>query len=102
MNAFSCLANGAIAETDDRERGKPRAQIDLDRDVARLEARDGEGGDVSEHGGQPRRGDVPGEPPVWIECAACSARSGVTRRILLRVVAIAVPAVTGPFLACRP
>ena len=44
------LAHGAVGESDDGEARQARADVDLDGDLARVEAVDGEGGDAGEHG----------------------------------------------------
>jgi hypothetical protein len=73
MDALARLAHGAVAEADDREAGQPGAQVDLDRDAARVEARDGEGGDVGEHGRHARRGRCAGETADLLRICAAPA-----------------------------
>ena len=53
------FAHGRVAETDDRERGQPRADVDLDPHLTRIDPVDGKGGDPREHALNARRDRVP-------------------------------------------
>ncbi len=53
------LAHGAVAQPDDRERGQPGADVDLDGDAQRVHPADRESGGAGEHGGDAKRGPVP-------------------------------------------
>src|SRR4029079_9279233 len=74
VDALSRLADGAIAEPDDREVRQAGADVDLDGDEARVEPRDGEGGDVGEHGRQARGGRVTAKPRVCHDLAPLRRR----------------------------
>ena len=50
-HALARLAHGAVGQPDDRERGSPLADVDLDRDLAAVDPLEGECGDAGEHAG---------------------------------------------------
>ena len=50
MDAIARLAHGGVGQPDDRERGQPGADVDLDPHLARVHPIDRERGDAGEHG----------------------------------------------------
>ena len=48
-HALARLAHGRVGQPDERERRQPAADVDLDGDLAAVDALEREGGDAGEH-----------------------------------------------------
>ena len=84
VDALARLTDGAVAEPDDREVRQAGADVDLDGDEPRVESRDGEGGDVGEHGRQARGGRVTAKPRICTNSAQLLRRNRVISAPLRR------------------